>query len=331
MLVMNDIRIQEIINESIDDLLISEGFFQNNQIKQIKQIINVLSRTLSSMNKGVSLNNIAFKVPNQQTQQQQSQAANLNNVNGNTNTNNNNVQESKGNRGRNKKQYQANLQQQRQKKQQQVTRQPQQQFTRQPLQQPQQQLTPQQQQASASAVQVSRLWSWGKQIIQETITLLQKYLQSQGYGGVKESRIYEDANGTMVNPMQIFRSGWQSGKNGFMRGYRQGYNLINNYRNFMNQLESMKNANKPLEENINEYYLFCEKVNKYQNEIEIVAENIVLGEEIKEDIQAMINMKSFYDELKNLKMFKNTNWRQQEQQQGQQNQQQQFAQQRQQT
>lgn len=318
---MNDRRIHEIINESINDLLISEGLFGNKTLTYVKQIADSLNDTLSSLSKGVSLNQIVFK-PNNGTstnnyqnnpyqQNNQSQEANTNDDGiispdeneGRTNYDGDalDVQEAKGGRGRRRRNVKGNLGNKKAKPQ----PKPQPTPTSQYQPQPQQQLTPQQQQIQSNVPEVVRCWSWGRQILSETVALLKQYLE---LNGIKESLFYDGmlvedgANGTMVNPMQILRGGWQSGKSGYMRGYRQAQNLINKINRMRDRYKQQKATLKVIqriENNVKEYFNFCSVVENCQQQIAIVSANIVFGQEIEHDIEVMTSseIKGYYQNI----------------------------------
>ena len=117
----------------------------------------------------------------------------------------------------------------------------------------------------------------------------------------------------MVNPMQIFRGGYQSGKNGYLRGYRQGKNLINKFKSWGEKYNSMKRGLKTkeqliqqLRENIQDYRDFCQAVDDCQQQIATVAANVVFGKEILQDIVKMTSpqIKQIYDNLENMKFLK---------------------------
>lgn len=299
---MDDIRIQQIINESINDLLLSEGLFGNKELKRIKEIIEYLNDMLLSLNKGISLNKVVFK-QTQPTNQQQSQQAQpttstTTQINSSINKYGTVINERK--YGKKKKGFNPN---QRQNK-----PQPQQQ-PQQGQQQWQQSLTQQQQYIQSLIPKVERCWNWGKECIRETINLLKQYLS---VNGIKENKLYEDASGTMVNPMQILRGAYQTGKNQFFRSYRSGYNFpdkikgwIEKYSSFERGIKNKEQLTSNIKRNITDYLKFCKAVDDCTQQIQMVANNVVFGEEISQDIYEMTqqDIRNIYTELNNMKFL----------------------------
>jgi len=162
----------------------------------------------------------------------------------------------------------------------------------------QQQLTPQQQEIMSYVPQVSRIWTWGKNVLGETVNLLKSYLDSKG---VKEGKLYE-ADGTQVNPMDILRGSWGNAKRGFMQGYKFG-NFLNRYKKNVTKKEKFNNFEQRIKRNIEEYEKIKAYVTKYDFEINSVKRYIVFGEEISEDIDKIvdIDVRNMYKELKQMK------------------------------
>lgn len=348
---MEDKRINEIINESINELLISEGFFGNRNVNFIKKSITYLKQVLSKLHKNLSINQMLFTESiiydviqeviresnkntkftkrnlNQQRQRQQTLAQRRiqnRQQRGQQQTRNQGVaqrqQPQQG--GAQQSQNGGTTQQQTQQPQNGgTTQQPQnqggttQQTQGTTTQQPQnsgaqqtqgQQANPQpqnsgtQQQAQPTQQQMekqhiiiaSRCLNWGKQIINETITLLNEYLKLNGYtNNVKEGRIYEDANGTMVNPRQILNNAWRSGVNGYRKGYRWGQDLMNKWNQRKQINQNKKETNQKLISNYNDYFNFYTATLKHYPSIEYVATNVQFGNELKNDIDIMLSSK----------------------------------------
>lgn len=349
---MEDKRINEIINESINELLISEGFFGNRNVNFIKKSITYLKQVLSKLHKNLSINQMLFTESiiydviqeviqesnkntkftkrnlNQQRQRQQTLAQRRiqnRQQRGQQQTRNQGVtqiqQPQQGgttqqqtqqpqNGGTTQQQPQQPQNQggtQQQQTQQQQTQQPQNQGgTTQQTQgqqanpQPQnsgtqQQAQPTQQQMEKQHIIIaSRCLNWGKQIINETITLLNEYLKLNGYtNNVKEGRIYEDANGTMVNPRQILNNAWRSGVNGYRKGYRWGQDLMNKWNQRKQINQNKKETNQKIISNYNDYFNFYITTLNHYYSIEYVATNVQFGNELKNDIEMMLSSKVY--------------------------------------
>ena len=339
---MNDIRIQEIINETINELLILEDAVQNSNTRQnqtsvsnrqlfrnIKQYIATLNNVLSSLSKDIVFNQIAFKT-NESTYNAvyniiEANGNRGNGRNGYTNLRQLRQQRAQQNRRQQRGQQNQRQQQNQQQWQQQVQqpRQPQnqqqgqpqnqqpqsqQQFVQQPQMQPQ--YTQQQQQMQGTAQQVIMYWNQGKRIIGEMVSLLKQYLELYN---IKENIIREDANGTMVNPLQIGRSALNAGKSGFWRGYNQGQRILNWFGNrkdkFAQQKQAIQKEGNIIQQirlNIQEYWEFVRNVKQLESQIQLVANNIVFGDRIQSDIYRMIdyNIQNTYQYIKNTR-FKN--------------------------
>ncbi len=353
---MNDIRIQEIINETINELLILEDAVQNSNTRQnqtkvsnrqlfrnIKQYIATLNAVLSSLNKDITMNQIVFKT----NESIYNAFYNITEANGNRGRGNRNgytnLQQLRQQRAQQNRRQQRGQQNQRQQQvqqrgqqnqvqqpsQQQVQqpRQPQnqqqwqqqgqsqkqqpqsqQQFVQQPQMQPQ--YTQQQQQMQRTAQQVIMYWNQGKRIIGEMVSLLKQYLELYN---IKENIIREDANGTMVNPLQIGRNALNAGKSGFWRGYNQGQRILNWFGNWKGKLAQQKqaiqkegNIIQQIRLNIQEYRDFVRAVEQLETQIQSVANNIVFGDRVQSDIYRMVdsNIRNTYQYIMNTR-FKN--------------------------
>lgn len=338
---MDNIRIREIINETINELLILEGAVQNSNTRQnqisvsnrqlfrnIKQYIATLNNVLSSLSKDIALNQIAFKT-NESTYNAvyniiEANGNRGNGRNGYTNLRQLRQQRAQQNRRQQRAQQnqrQQQVQQPRQQQGQQGQQQPrqpqnqqqgqpqnQQQFVQQPQMQPQ--YTQQQQQMQGTAQQVIMYWNQGKRIIGEMVSLLRQYLELYN---IKENIIREDANGTMVNPLQIGRNALNAGKSGFWRGYNQGQRILNWFGNRKDKLAQQKqaiqkegNIIQQIRLNIQEYWEFVRNVKQLESQIQLVANNIVFGDRIQSDIYKMVdsNIQNTYQYIKNTR-FKN--------------------------
>lgn len=346
---MNDIRIREIINETINELLILEDAVQNSNTRQnqtsvsnrqlfrnIKQYIATLNAVLSSLSKDIAMNQIVFKT----NESIYNAVYNITEANGNRRRGNRNgytnLQQLRQQRAQQNQRQQQGQQGQQQPRQQQIQqpRQPQNQQQGQQVQQPSQQqgqpqnqqpqsqpqfvqqpqmqpqYTQQQQQMQGTAQQVIMYWSQGKRIIGEMISLLRQYLELYN---IKESIICEDANGTMVNPLQIGRNALNAGKSGFWRGYNQGQRILNWFGNrkdkFAQQKQAIQKEGNIIQQirlNIQEYSEFVRAVEQLETQIQSVANNIVFGDRIQSDIYKMVdsNIRNTYQYIKNTR-FKN--------------------------
>ena len=361
---MNDNRIDEIIKESIDKLLISEGLFKATPLQQIKRIVKYLYSVQSSLNNiplntfsiiedtireyvnnliiESALNERLYK-GNKNQRQQNARQQNVRQQNLK-----NKRQQNLKNKGQ-QNQQQAQVQEPQQQQQAQA-QEPQQQQMQEPQQEPQPQQQAQAQEpndnngygydnssydnnndydnnngygydnnsyddsnngygydnnlskedAREAKQTVINTLGWGKQILKQTIVLLNEYLKLKGYNtdknNVAEGKIYESGDGTMFNPMQLARQTLQAGRTGFNQGNRWGKNLLR----YLLKNKERKQANviliKQIDNNIKQYRMFYNKVTnkdeKNEKYFNYVYTNVNFGEEIRKDIESLTNDKT---------------------------------------